>query len=165
LYWKEDGNDLTPRVPTKIFAQQLGGHGTELIGERRVVLENDLGWEGHVVEGPWAVRRGRWVYLFYSGNAYDTAHYATGVARAMSPLGPFEKRGEPILARNEAWGGPGHGCLVRHRRQDWFVYHAWERDRVSGGHPRVALVSHVRWDEGWPSIDRTIALPAMRCSG
>lgn len=69
LFWKVDGNDLRPQEPTPILVQEIGPDGVSLVGERRgaSAITNDLPWEAHVVEGPWAVRRGEHVYLFYSG--------------------------------------------------------------------------------------------------
>lgn len=154
LYWKEDGNDLRPMEKTPIYAQQLSDDGLSLIGERHRVLENDLEWEDHLVEGPWVVRRGRYYYLFYSGNAFHNEHYAVGVARAFSPLGPFLKQRETVLRRDEHWMGPGHGSVVRaHDGHDYFLYHAYQRGRVGGPHPRMLLMDRIHWENGWPRIN------------
>jgi arabinan endo-1,5-alpha-L-arabinosidase len=165
LYWKEDGNDLRPQEPTAIHAQAVADDGLTLVGPRHAVMVNDLGWEGAVVEGPWVVRRGDHYFLFYSGNVYITAEYATGVARSTSPFGPFEKRGAPLLPGCARWRGPGHGCVVTRGGEDYFVYHAWHEGRVHGGHPRVALLSRISWEDGWPRIERplppTVALAAL----
>jgi arabinan endo-1,5-alpha-L-arabinosidase len=152
LYWKADGNDLRPRKPTPIFVQELDSEGMGLLGDAREVLTNDRAWEASVVEGPWVARRGEHYYLFYSGNAYRSTKYATGVARSRSPVGPFEKKAEPILSSNRDWKGPGHGCLVQRDGADYFVHHAWQAGRVSGRHPRMALVSRVSWNDDWPLI-------------
>ena len=41
--------------------------GTRLVGERRVILRNNLSsWEAGVVEAPWIVRVSGFYYLFYS---------------------------------------------------------------------------------------------------
>jgi beta-xylosidase len=153
LYWKEDGNDLRPIAPTPILVRELASDGLSLVGSPRTAFTNDLDWEAHVVEGPWAVRRGEHVYVFYSGNAFHTAAYATGVARARHPLGPFEKLGRPVLASGPRWRGPGHGCVVRIEGDDFFVHHAWDRDRIFGRHPRLPVVGRVAWHGGWPVIE------------
>ncbi|HEU4753251.1 MAG TPA: glycoside hydrolase family 43 protein, partial [Armatimonadota bacterium] len=113
LYWKQDGNDLRPMERTPIYAQELAPDGLSLVGQPHPVLQNDRDWEGDLVEGPWVVRRGRYYYLFYSGNNFWEADYAVGVARATSPLGPFFKSEETLLRRDENWLGPGHGRVVR----------------------------------------------------
>lgn len=157
LLWKIDGNDLRPMEPTPILAAELELDGMTIASPPTPLIGNDLGWEAHVVEGPWLVRRGDWYYLFYAGNAYHTDAYATGVARARSPLGPFEKRAMPILASNGAWKGPGHGCVVSRGEQDYFVFHAWQAGRIGPPHPRNALIAAIDWSarDGWPRIEVT----------
>lgn len=154
LYWKEDGNDLRPMGRTPIFVQELASDGLSLVGCRREVLTNDRAWEGDLIEGPWVVRRGRFYFLFYSGNAFWTEHYAVGVARARSPLGPFVKQEQTVLRRDENWLGPGHGSIVRtHEGHDYYVYHAWQRGRVGGKNPRMLLMDRIHWHNGWPRIN------------
>ena len=154
LYWKADGNDLRPKEATPIYVQELAHDGLSLTGGRRPVLENDRDWEGDLVEGPWVVRRGRYCYLFYSGNAFWSEHYAVGVARAASPLGPFVKKEETVVRRDENWLGPGHGSIVRaHDGHDYYVYHAWRRGRVGGKNPRMLLMDRIHWEDGWPRIN------------
>lgn len=154
LYWKKDGNDLRPMERTDVYVQALSPDGMSLAGDRHVVLTNDRPWEGNLVEGPWVERRGSYYYLFYSGNNFWTVDYAVGVARARSPFGPFVKREETLLRRDEHWMGPGHGCVVRGPQGgDFYVYHAWQRGRVGGRHPRVMLLDRIHWENGWPRIN------------
>jgi arabinan endo-1,5-alpha-L-arabinosidase len=157
LYWKADGNDFKPPEPTPIFVQKLAPDGLALVGERRVVLRNDQPWEGPVIEGGSVVRRDGWYYLVYSGNVFNSDKYAVGVARARSPLGPFEKRPQPILVTSASWIGPGHGSLVRVGADDWYVYHAWQPGRVDPAwndtrYPRMMLIDRIDWRDGWPLI-------------
>lgn len=154
LYWKADGNDLRPKERTPIYVQELAPDGLSLVGRPAEVLVNDRAWEGDLVEGPWVVRRGRYYYMFYSGNAFWNASYAVGVARSRSPLGPFVKKDETVLRRDENWMGPGHGSVVRaHDGRDYFVYHAWMRGRVGGKNPRMLLLDRIHWEDGWPRIN------------
>jgi len=153
LFWKEDGNDLRPRERTPIYLQELSHDGLSLIGRRHKVLENDRDWEGDLVEGPWVVRRGRYYYMFYSGNAFFNESYAVGIARSRSLHGPYVKHEETLLRRDENWLGPGHGCVVQGPRGgSYFVYHAWQRGRVGGRNPRMLLMDRVEWHNGWPRI-------------
>lgn len=156
LYWKVDGNQRGE--PTPILVRELARDGRSFKPgtKAREVLTNDpSSWERGVVEAPWVVERNGWYYMFYSGNVYDD-RYATGVARARSPLGPFEKKGPPIMKNNEKWLGPGHGAIVRKGGQDWYVHHAWHADengqrvRDKG---RVVLLDRVVWREGWPRFE------------
>lgn len=97
---------------TPVYAQRLSPDGLALVGERAVVLENDLEWEGHLVEGVWVrAHRGRH-YMFYSGNDFSTARYGLGVAVADSPLGPYRKAEAPLLRSTARWLGPGHASVA-----------------------------------------------------
>ena len=125
-----------------------------LTGARATLISNDLGWEGPLVEAPWVVRNGAFFYLFYSANAYYNGKYAVGVARASSPLGPYQKAGAPILTSNGSWVGPGHCSVVDGPSGDtMMVYHAWQAGHVGGpGDGRLVLVDGIVWRNGWPEV-------------
>jgi GH43 family beta-xylosidase len=152
LYWKDDGN--ARGRPTPIHGQRLAADGLSLTGARATLLTNDLPWEGALIEGPWVISHDGAVYLFYSANAYYDGRYAVGVARASSPLGPFVKRGAPILVTNAAFAGPGHGSVVDGPSgESVFVYHAWRAGFAGvAGNGRAVLVDRVAWSGGWPSL-------------
>lgn len=155
LFYKIDGN--AQGQPTPIYARELAADGLSFApGSSEVeVLRNDPStWEGGVVEAHWVVHRDGFYYLFYSGNVYDH-RYRTGVARATSILGPYEKLGPPILGNNERWVGPGHGSVLRVGEVDYFVYHAWNA-APGGVHDgpggRKILLDRIDWVDGWPRI-------------
>jgi hypothetical protein len=91
---------------TPIMAAELTADGMALVNgaetDRIELIRNDLSWESICTEGPWIVSRGEYLYLFYSGNMYDTVHYSVGVARATSISGPWEKkvRNRQLIIRN-----------------------------------------------------------------
>jgi beta-xylosidase len=148
LLYKIDGN--AHGQPTPILIRKLAADGLSFAGAPVEILRNDSGsWEGGVVEAPWLVKRNGTYYLFYSGNVYD-GRYRTGVARADSLVGPYQKHGAPILANDDTWMGPGHGSVVSVNGGDLFVYHAW---RVSDGKGRFVLVDLIDWVDGWPTIN------------
>lgn len=154
LVYKIDGN--SQGQPTPMYIRELAADGLSFAaGSTQVeILRNDGGtWEGGVVEAPWIVLRDGTYYLFYSGNVYD-ARYRTGVARASSVTGPYEKHGAPILANNGTWVGPGHGSVVTAGDLDYFVFHAWRNDGAGGNAPggRHVLVQRIDWVDGWPRI-------------
>jgi len=158
LTWKADGNAVGR--PTPITIQPLADDGVTLTGRPTEILRNTLAWEGALVEGQWMVHRDGTYYLFYSANGFATSRYAVGVARASSPLGPFTKLGDPILTSNAAFGGPGHGSILRGPSGDWVhVYHSWYADRVGADPGRVVLVDRIAWRDGWP---RMSAAPSPR---
>jgi arabinan endo-1,5-alpha-L-arabinosidase len=113
LVWKDDSNGLTPQKPTWIWAAQLGHGGINIIGHKVPLIVNDLPWEGPLVEAPWIIQNGKYYYLFYSGNGYCGAAYAVGVARSTNPLGPYEKKGDPIRKSDSKFIGPGHCSVLK----------------------------------------------------
>jgi GH43 family beta-xylosidase len=156
LVYKIDGN--AHGEPTPNYIRELSPDGLSFApGSQPVeILRNDPStWEGGVVEGAWIAPRDGTYYLFYSGNVYDH-RYRTGVARASSILGPYEKRGAPLLSNNATWVGPGHGSVVPIADRLYFVYHAWhnsgagQHDSARG---RNILVDEIAFDsDGWPVI-------------
>jgi arabinan endo-1,5-alpha-L-arabinosidase len=152
VVWKVDGNAVGQHTP--IMGQALSADGTALTGSPTQLITNDEAWEGGVVEGPWILSHGGAYYLFYSGNAYYNGTYAVGVARASSPLGPYQKLGAPILTTDAAWVGPGHCSVVDAPSGDTvMMFHAWQTGHVNGpGDGRLLLVDQVEWNNGWPSM-------------
>src|SRR5205823_14014345 len=55
-------------MTTPIRAQRLAPDGRSLAGADRIVLCNDLDWEGHLIEGPFVTRQDGRYWLFYAGN-------------------------------------------------------------------------------------------------
>jgi GH43 family beta-xylosidase len=155
LTYKIDGNSVGQ--PTPIYIRELAADGLSFApGSQQVeILRNAPGtWEGGVVEAQWMIEREGTYYLFYSGNVYDS-RYRTGVARATSPTGPFEKLGGPILSNDARWVGPGHGSVVRIGDRWYFVYHAWSNNGGGGNDTsrgRQILVDEITFADGWPRI-------------
>ncbi|NVB81829.1 MAG: family 43 glycosylhydrolase [Kofleriaceae bacterium] len=154
LYYKTDGNGLSPKKPTIIYGHQLRADGAGFVGKRHALLRNTLGWEGDVVEAPWVIHRGTYYYLFYSGFRYCNATYGVGVARSRSPLGPFTKRSAPILKSNGRWAGPGHNSVVRTGGKAYMVYHAWDAPHACGDPGgRHLMIDAISWKGGWPVVN------------
>jgi len=97
---------------TRILAQRITPDGRSLSGSPTAILENDLPWEAHLVEGPWISRLGNRYALFYAGNDFATEHYGIGVALADHALGPYAKQPEPLLRSTATWVGPGHPSVA-----------------------------------------------------
>jgi len=104
--------EMLETLSTPVFAQRLSADGSSVIGERWLVLENDLDWEAHLVEGIWVSEHEGRYYLFYAGNDFSTAQYGIGVAIAESPFGPYQKMATPILRSTAEWSGPGHPSVA-----------------------------------------------------
>lgn len=103
---------IVEAMQTPIHAQRLSADGTSFEGEDRIVLVNDLDWEGHLIEGPWVTRQDGRYWMFYAGNDFGTPAYGIGVAVADHPLGPYVKQGPPLLRSTESWWAPGHASVA-----------------------------------------------------
>ena len=163
LIWKEDGNSCQQETP--IWAQRLSPDRTTLIGEATELFTNDVKWEGPLVEGSALVRHDGWFYMFYAGNSCcgKGCSYATGVARARTLLGPWEKHEQnPILDRNTTWKCPGHGTVTELDGRWFLLHHAYaaESHEFVG---RQGLLSEFTWNaEGWPEfVNRSPQAPAL----
>lgn len=171
LFYKIDGN--AQNKPTPIFVRKLAADGLSFAkgsSAKQILVNDPKTWEGGVVEAPWVVKHDGKYFLFYSGNVYDQ-RYRTGVARASSLTGTWEKRGAPLLANNDTWVGPGHGSVVQvpvandpnGATEDYFVYHAWRNaggGAADKGKGRQVLIDRIRWTEsGWPTIGKGTPTP------
>ena len=132
LLWKNEG--VRGTHPPRLMLRRLGPRGTSFLpGSRATVLATlDQGWEGRVVENPSMVRfRGRY-YLFYSGNDWVSARYATGYAVCATVTGPCRKpTSRPLLASAGSVAGPGGAdALVDRNGRLRLAYAAWDAGRV-----------------------------------
>jgi hypothetical protein len=99
-------------MTTPIRAQRIAQDGRSLLGDDKIVLCNDLDWEGHLIEGPFVTRQEGRYWLFYAGNDFSAPSYGIGVAVADHPLGPYTKQGEPLLRSTREWLAPGHASVA-----------------------------------------------------
>jgi beta-xylosidase len=107
-----DAEAILDAMRTPIRGQRLAPDGESLLGDPTLVLCNDLDWEGHLIEGPWVTRQNDRYWIFYAGNDFCTPAYGIGVAVADHPLGPYEKRPEPLLKTARNWWAPGHASVA-----------------------------------------------------
>jgi xylan 1,4-beta-xylosidase len=156
LIWKEDRNSLG--LPTVIWIQPLSRDGKSLTGApRKILTASGSNWEEGVIEGPQIVRRGHYLYLFYSGDLCcgATCQYAMGVARSTSLYGRWRRdRGNPILDSNDDWLCPGHGSVVQSPNGRWWMLYASYNavDTISPG--RSLLLDPIRWTrDAWPVVN------------
>jgi hypothetical protein len=88
--------------------------------------------------------------LFYSGNNWNSAHYAVGVARCTGPVGPCVKPlSEPLLASQSNLVGPG-GASVFTDVQGQFemAFQAWLPGAVGYPHPRLLFLRPLTFSNG-----------------
>jgi beta-xylosidase len=150
-----------------VFATQLSADGTRAVGSSTMVAIDNR------YEGSYVVPRNGWYYLFASSSnccAGPVTGYSVFVGRSRSPLGPFlDRQGISMLAsrtggsivitpNGDRWVGTGHNALVSDPSgQDWFVYHAIDRnvpylDEPFGINRRPMLVDRLDWVNGWPTV-------------
>jgi xylan 1,4-beta-xylosidase len=128
MIWKEDANSVGK--PTPIWAQPLNEERTALTGEKTELFRNTEPWEANLVEGVSMVKHGDYYYAFYAaaGCCGAACTYGTGIARAKSLLGPWEKYSKnPLITSDEKWTCPGHGTPVEKDGRHYFLYHAYDR--------------------------------------
>ncbi|ADB38655.1 family 43 glycosylhydrolase [Spirosoma linguale] len=156
LIWKEDGNSVGK--PTPIWAQPLNEERTALTGSKQELFRNDSPWEANLVEGVSIIRHGDYFYALYAaaGCCGHACTYGTGVARAKSLLGPWEKyKQNPILTADPMWKCPGHGTPIEKDGRHYFLYHAYsQQGGVFVG--RQVLLREFRFtDNGWIDFEST----------
>jgi beta-xylosidase len=135
LVWKTEG---IPRVrPTRLMIRRLATSGTALQPgtTTRTLLRTALPWEGNVIENPAMVHYGDRFYLFYSGNRFATASYATGYAICRTAIGPCTRPStRPLLATDGVVAGPGGATpFVDTAGRLRLAYAAWDYGHV--GYP------------------------------
>lgn len=162
LIWKEDGNSINQ--PTPIWAQRLNDERTALVGEKTELFRNTAAWEGNLVEGPSVVRHDGYFYLFYAANGCcgPGCTYATGVARAKSLLGPWEKYAQnPILTKNDTWTCPGHGTAIERGGHWYLLHHAYQTGSFQNV-GRQGVLSEFTWTaSGWPQFLNDHSTPTV----
>jgi hypothetical protein len=123
LLWKSGG------PLAKIWSEPLDPAGTAFASGAAptALLIPTRSWEAGTVEAPdMVVANGRH-YLFFSGNNWDRASYAVGVAVCTGPLGPcLDASPKPLLASEPGAAGPGGPSVFKDVSGTyWIAFHAW----------------------------------------
>jgi beta-xylosidase len=134
LLWKSDGNCCN--LPTSVWEQALAPDGLGLVGQPHRLLDAAQPWQGGVIEEPAMVRAGDggW-WLFYSGNRFDSADYATGLAYCQRLEGPCRDTSQRPFPLVTSPGQHSPGGLEVFRGTDgslWAVYDTWNRPSRNG---------------------------------
>ena len=124
LVWKSGGPGSS-----KIWAQQLNPAGTGFAAntDPAQLLVPDQAWETGTVEAPDLVLVNGHYLLFFSGNDWNSANYAVGVADCAGPLGPCaDASPNPILSSGTGTAGPGGESVFADANGNfWLAFHAW----------------------------------------
>ena len=139
---------------TRIYAQRLSPDARRLEGEPTVILQNDLPWEGHLIEGVWITEDAGRYHLLYAGNDFSTAHYGIGAAVADTPGGPYRKSSEVFLNSTGEWWGPGHPsvAVAPDGRRHIFL-HAFRPGEAGYKAFRALLAAPIRFEHGRVWLD------------
>ena len=137
--------DILKFMKTPMYAQQLSIDGSALLNGRTKIIENDLDWEAHLVEGMWVTKNKDTYYLFYAGNDFSTDQYGIGVATATELLGPYKKSEKPFLQSSEQWWAPGHPSVVND----------------VNGQPTMFLHGYFPQQAGYKKFRALLALPLL----
>jgi hypothetical protein len=128
----------------RIWAQQLDPSGTNFAAgsNAATVFMPDQSWQGGNVEAPDLVDAGGRYLLFYSGNNWDSASYAVGVATCAGPLGPCDDASaNPILSSGAGVSGPGgESVFVDDNGNSWIAFDAWNPGAVGGSNSRALFI-------------------------
>ena len=175
--WTFDPSEFTDEDGTRylyygsyyggIWVTRLSDNGTRAVGEPTMVAIDNR------YEGAYVIKHGRFYYLFGSSAnccAGPTTGYSVYVGRSERPTGPFLDRegvsmtesrvgGTIVVTPNgNKWVGTGHNAVVTDLSgQDWFAYHAIDRedpylDEPFGINERPMLFDRLDWIDGWPTV-------------
>ncbi|MCU1374120.1 MAG: putative glycoside hydrolase, partial [Actinomycetia bacterium] len=126
LLWKTEGVPGT--VAPAIWSQPLAANGLLLTGTASRIFSSQYPWEGTLVENPTMVSAGGRLFLFYSGNEWESAAYGVGWAVCPSVQGPCVAPPDKPLLRSEGPTllGPGGGTVFQDENGNWWLgFAAW----------------------------------------
>jgi putative cell wall-binding protein len=172
LLWKSEG--VPGQSPPKLWSQQLSGDGLALMGDAHVLLASQYPWEGTLVENPTMVSDNGRLYLFYSGNEWQSASYGVGWAVCSSVAGPCAAPPNKPLLLSEGTNvvGPGGGTVFQDENGQWWLgFAAWTDANTTRatGH-RKLFFRKVKFVDGRPVLagaDNSYPAPplAVRIAG
>ncbi|MFZ0250175.1 MAG: glycoside hydrolase family 43 protein [Acidimicrobiales bacterium] len=151
LVWKSGGPGSS-----KIWSQQLAPSGTAFAAGTNPspLLVPDQPWENGTVEAPDLVATGGAYYLFFSGNDWNSANYAVGVATCTGPLGPCsDASAKPILSSGPGVAGPGgESVFTDTSGNSWIAFHAWVPGAVGFPNSRDLYLRRLTFSGAAPTV-------------
>jgi hypothetical protein len=151
LTWKSGGTGQAT-----IWSEQLNPTGTQFTANTTPtqLLIPDQTWEAGIVEAPDLVTSDGRYFLFYSGNDWNSANYAIGIATCAGPLGPCTKpTSQPLLASNSTINGPGGASVFTDTTgSTWIAYHAWNPGAVGYPHNRDLYLQRIDLSDSTPDL-------------
>jgi arabinan endo-1,5-alpha-L-arabinosidase len=149
----QTAGEILASLTTRIYAQKLAADGRSLVGDPTAVLENDLPWEGHLIEGVWITPEEGRYYLLYAGNDFSSHLYAIGAAVAEAVTGPYRKTGEVLIGSSPQWWAPGHPSVTVGLEGERRVFlHAFRPGEAGYKAFRALMTTKIRFADGAISI-------------
>jgi hypothetical protein len=153
LEWKSNGGT----GPATIWSEQLDPSGTGFAANATPVqlLVPSQAWEAGVVEAPDLVTSGGHYFLFYSGNNWNSAGYAVGIATCTGPLGPCTKPlSQPILSSSSSVQGPGGESVFTDTGGSyWVAFDGWVPGAVGYPHSRDLFLRRLDLSGATPVLE------------
>ncbi len=151
LVWKSGGPGSS-----KIWSEQLAPSGTAFAPGTTptALLMPDQAWQGGTVEAPDLMTTGGRYFLFYSGNDWNSANYAVGVATCTGPLGPCsDVTAKPILSSGPGVAGPGGESVFADTSGNfWIAFHAWVPGAVGFPNSRGLYLRRLMFSGSTPTV-------------
>jgi Glycosyl hydrolases family 43 len=153
LTWKSNGGT----GPATIWSEQLNPSGTSFLtgASPTQLLTPDQSWEAGVIEAPDLVTSGGRTFLFYSGNNWNSANYAVGVATCAGPLGPCaDASAQPLLSGTSEIEGPGGADVFTDGSGSyWIAFHGWTAGAVGFPNSRDLYLRRLDLSGATPVIE------------
>ena len=154
LLWKTEG--VPGQVAPAIWSQPLAANGQSVSGTASRIFSSQYPWEGTLVENPTMVSTGGRLFLFYSGNEWESAAYGVGWAVCPSVQGPCVAPPDKPLLRTESTSlqGPGGGTVFQDEGGQWWLgFAAWIDNGVTEatGH-RKLFFRRMNFTDGRPVL-------------
>jgi hypothetical protein len=151
LVWKSGGPGTS-----RIWSEQLNTAGTGFAAGATPtqLLVPDQAWEAGTVEAPDLVLANGRYFLFFSGNDWNGANYAVGVATCTGPLGPCADAAPgPILSSGSGIAGPGGASVFTDTSgASWIAFHSWIPGAVGFPNSRDLYVRALNLSGAVPSV-------------
>lgn len=149
LLYKPDSNYIFK--DTSIMIRPLRPSGLSFEGPAVMIEQGGKEIED-LIEGPEMIKRNGFYYLFYSSGSWAETSYRVYVVRSKNIYGPYEGKRLVLSGREGGkFEAPGHGSIVRVNGKDYYMYHAWARDRRDLG--RLPMIDRIYWYDGWPIVN------------
>ena len=126
LLWKTEG--VPGAIAPALWSQKLSDDGLSLTGSPSRLLSSRYPYEGALIENPTMVEDADRLYLFYSGNEWESPNYAVGWAVCESVQGPCAAPPDKPMLSSEGNNivGPGGGTVFTDGEGQWWLgYAAW----------------------------------------